>query len=407
MLSRTHRLIFAALVFCLLAADRARAAQPSTLSLTLVKPQAAADGQLGEKLLSLVEFDLAADKSLAIVERRQIDLIVQEHVLDRSLAGDLKLQLGKLLTADDLAMLEFLPAETGQPAGKPAEKPTENLTGKPMVRLRVVAAKTGVIRGVTVAPVDEATLEEAAQQLADYVSAVIAAPSKPVVTVAVAPFESQGRFDRLRPLELGLRDLVSARLVELSGARDKKPANGAATVSGAGPVEHGATDSRAGFDSLRLFRQKPPAQGAAGRGAAYLIRGEIDERETDRQRLLVVRGEMLNAQTRRSTGAFEFECLPAALEKRLAAEVDRLAGQLSENEKIGGLPTTAGQFEIESLKGATIADLRRMKRSRPPTRETPFFRLAGEEPFAGRRGSSTSTRPWGAICWKRRSIAWR
>ena len=114
-----------------------------------------------------------------------------------------------------------------------------------------------------------------------------------------------------------------------------------------------------------------------------MIRGEIDERETDRQRLLVVRGEMLNAQTRRSTGAFEFECLLAALEKRLAAEVDRLAGQLTENEKIGGLPTTAGQFEIESLKGATIADLRRMKRSRPHTRETPFFRLPGEEPFAG------------------------
>ena len=177
MLSRTNRLILAALVFCLLASDRARAAQPTTLALTLTRSQDAADKQLGEKLLSLVELDLAADKSLAIVERRQIDLIVQEHVLDRSLAGDPKLQLGKLLTADDLAMLEFLPAEMGQPAGKPAEKPAGKLAGKPMVRLRVVAAKTGAIRGVTVAPVDEATLEEAAQQLADYVRAVIAAPA--------------------------------------------------------------------------------------------------------------------------------------------------------------------------------------------------------------------------------------
>ena len=92
---------------------------------------------------------------------------------------------------------------------------------------------------------------------------------------------------------------------------------------------------------------------------------------------------MLNAQSGRSVAAFEFECLPAALEKRLAAEVDRLAGQLSENEKFGSLPTTAGQFEIESLEGATMADLHRMKRSRPPTREEPYFRLPGEEPFIG------------------------
>ena len=227
MVSRKNRLILPALFCCLLAADRTLAAEPATLALTLTRPQEAAERPLGEKLLSLVELDLQSSKSLAIVERRQIDLIVQEHVLDRSQKIDPQLQLGKLLTADYLAMLEFLPAETGQSAGKPTEKPT----GKPTVRLRVVEAKTGAIRGVTVASVDEATLEEAAEQLADYVSAVIAAPSKPLVTVAVAPFESQGRFNRLRPLELGLRDLVSARLLELSGAsrsvagqaRSKKP----------------------------------------------------------------------------------------------------------------------------------------------------------------------------------------
>ena len=38
------------------------------------------------------------------------------------------------------------------------------------------------------------------------------------MTVAVAPLESKGRFDRLRPLELGIRDLITARLLELSGA---------------------------------------------------------------------------------------------------------------------------------------------------------------------------------------------
>ena len=49
---------------------------------------------------------------------------------------------------------------------------------------------------------------------------------KPAVTVAVLPFESKGRFDRLRPLELGIRDLVTARLLELSGASFAKGAEG-------------------------------------------------------------------------------------------------------------------------------------------------------------------------------------
>ncbi len=36
--------------------------------------------------------------------------------------------------------------------------------------------------------------------------------------MAIAPLESKGRFERLRPLELGLRDLITARLLALSGA---------------------------------------------------------------------------------------------------------------------------------------------------------------------------------------------
>ena len=94
------------------------------------------------------------------------------------------------------------------------------------MRLRVVDPKTAAIRGVTVASLDEETLEETAEQFARYVSALIRAPEKPTVTVAVAPFESKGRFDRLRPLELGIRDLVTARLLELSGCGCRRPLPG-------------------------------------------------------------------------------------------------------------------------------------------------------------------------------------
>ena len=213
---------------------------------------------------------------MAVVERRQIDLAIQELVLDRSRPGDSQLQLGKLITADFLVMFEVVPPEKDSP--------------KPCVRLRVVDPKTAAIRGVTVASLDEETMEETVEQFARYVSALIREPEKPTVTVAVAPFESKGRFDRLRPLELGIRDLVTARLLELSGAGSPAPAGqprqagprGAAPVPGAAAVEHGAIAARAGLDPVRVCGQEPVAEGAslARRGVSHSRRRSTNDKTT-------------------------------------------------------------------------------------------------------------------------------
>ena len=138
----------------------------ATVALTMTRPAAAGkDQQLAENLLTLVELAIQPDKSLAVVERRQIELVIQELVLSQTRPENSQLELGKLVTADFLVMLELLPPDKDSPA--------------PWGRLRVVDPKTAAIRGVTVASLDEATLEDTAEQFARYVSAVIRAPEKP------------------------------------------------------------------------------------------------------------------------------------------------------------------------------------------------------------------------------------
>ncbi|MBC7822113.1 MAG: hypothetical protein IAG10_34950 [Planctomycetaceae bacterium] len=180
----------------------AAAAAKTTIALTTTRIAGAdpANHNLTDSLVALLELQLLADDSLSVVERQQIELAMQELALSRTRSADESLQLGKLVTADLLVMLEL--------------RPSDKKTDKPSALLRVVEAKTAAIRGITVATdVEEASLEEIAEQFARYVSSVVREPNTPTITVAVAPFESVGRFDRLRPLELGIRDLVTARLL--------------------------------------------------------------------------------------------------------------------------------------------------------------------------------------------------
>ena len=71
--------------------------------------------------------------------------------------------------------------------------------------VRIVESLTGAMRGVVVTPVELLTVDESAVHIAKYLSAVAARPAEAVVTVAVAPFESLGRFQRVGS-DLGSRD---------------------------------------------------------------------------------------------------------------------------------------------------------------------------------------------------------
>ncbi|HTU25766.1 MAG TPA: hypothetical protein VMF30_10230 [Pirellulales bacterium] len=362
----------ALLVASALWAAHAVAAAPTSIALTMTRPADGAPQQnLAENLLTLVELAVQAEGGLTIVERRQIDLALQELVLDGSRPADAQLKLGKLITADNLAMLELLPPDKGDKT--------------PWGRLRVVDPRSGVIRGVTVAALDEGALEERAKQFARFVSAIARSPNRPVVTVAVLPFESKGRFDRLRPLELGIRDLVAERLLVLSGAAAKttigaaggglpaKPPPRASPATAMSSVEKPRFQVVQRSSMEQLLRELALIQSGLSdksrlpeklpsRAAAYLIRGEIDERQQDGVYRVIVAGEMVRVDRQEVVKAFHLDCRPQDLETELSSAIDGIVARLLADESLGALLKVPDHLEVESLRDAVLGDLKRFER---------------------------------------------
>jgi hypothetical protein len=308
------------------------AAERTTIALTSTRPggMSAADQQFVENLATLMDLAVQSDESLAVVERRQIDLAIQELALSRARSADQSLQLGKLVTADLLVMLELRPSDDKE-------------NSKPSALLRIVEAKTAAIRGIVVATdVDESSIEDVAEQFARYVLAVVQQPQMPTITVAVAPFESVGRFDRLRPLELGIRDLVTSQLLRRT-VQVVQRSNLEQLLRELNLIQSGFADKD------RLPRTLPD------REAAYLVKGEIDERQVDGKFTVVVRGELRHAATAKVRESFEFECSPAELEGQLATRVDQFAkhfgvADASRIQTDGG----RGGHEHDSLKSVAL-----------------------------------------------------
>ena len=393
-----RRYLILLIVVCLIPLGRNRtalAAERTSVALT-VTAAAKSDRQLAEGLIALVESHVLADESLSLVERRQIDLALQELALSRVRSADELLQLGKLVTADLLVMLEL------RPSGEKANKPS--------VMLRVVEANTAAIRGITVATdVEEASLEEIAEQFARYVSSVVREPNTPTITVAVAPFESVGRFDRLRPLELGIRDLVTSQLLRRTGTLARLPNNTGERGGVSPPVSsvpnRGAdaaplaeTETQTGKSARptfqvmqrsnleQLLREMDLIQSGFAdkdllprtlpdREAAFLIKGEIDERQVDGKFTIVVRGELRHAASAKIRASFEFECPPTELEDQLSVRVDELAKHLGVSVVPGLSPFAPRKAELsrsesphsesESLKSLALRDLHRFRRLCP------------------------------------------
>ncbi len=267
---------------------------------------------LAGALLTLLELELSKQDELSVLECRQIDLALHELALTKDLSRNsaARLRLGKIASADLILTLELQ---------KP-EKDDESLH----VLIRIVESLTGIVRGVSVAPIEEARLDEAAVQIARYLAIVNDAPEKPPITVAVAPFESKGRFDRLRPLELGLRDMFATRLrrwgdtiasEESKDVGNKKAARGFQVLQRSSMQELLSELDliQSGLaDASRLPETLPT------RAAAFLVRGEIDERNDGGKFRIVVSGELVHAASNRAVREFEFESTPEKLEVQLA-----------------------------------------------------------------------------------------
>ncbi|MDA1055363.1 MAG: hypothetical protein O3C40_33605 [Planctomycetota bacterium] len=260
-------------------------------------------------LLALLESEVSMQPKLAVVERRQIGLALQELALSEDLGRNAatRLQLGKIVSADLILTLEL--------------KKPEQEDETPRVLIRIVESLTGIVRGVSVAPVAEARLDEAASQIARYLALIEAATEKPSITVAVAPFESQGRFDRLRPLELGLRDMIATRLLRWSDTLADQ-AGGFQVLRRSGMQE--LLRELDMIQSGLVDRTRLPAN-LPTRAAAFLVRGEIDENNEGGEFRVVVSGELVHAATNKSVRDFKIEAKPEELEFALAHQVDLLA----------------------------------------------------------------------------------
>jgi hypothetical protein len=341
----------------------------TTVALTVAvsKDADAADQQLATSLLTLLEAEVAQDNQLSVVERQQLDLALPELALsfDLSKSAEKKLKLGKLVNVDLILTMELLPQEK--------DSEVQN------VLVRIVESLTGAIRGVVVTPVELVTADESAAHIAKYLSAVAARPADAVVTVAVAPFESLGRFHRLKPMELGVRDMIATRLRrwgdlnstgEETSKRDE-PAEKDQTASGSPFLVLQRSNMQQLLNELDLVQsglvdQSRLPKSLPTRAAAYLVHGTIDERNENGFEI-IVSGKLVHAASGKTVRDFEFVTTPKELPQKLAARVDLIAGFLRHPD--GSVSKTPGMLreinQTELLFTQVVKDLRQFGRLTP------------------------------------------
>ena len=344
-------------------------AEKTTVALTVAvsKDATAVDRELATSLLTLLEVEVAQGGQISVVERQQLDLALHELALsvDVSKSSEKKLRLGKLVNADLLLTMELLPREQDSDAQN--------------VLVRIVESLTGAIRGVVVTPVELLTVDESAAHIAQYLSAVAARPTDAVVTVAVAPFESLGRFQRLKPMELGLRDMIATRLRRWGEPEATKKVS--ASKKEADDVEQTASGTpflvlqRSNMTQLLkeldlvqsgLVEQSRLPKSLPTRAAAYLIHGTIDERNENGFEI-IVSAKLVHAASKKTVRDFEFVSTPKELPQKLAIQVDLIAGFLRHPDgSVSNTPGTLREInETELLLAQVMKDLRRYGRLTP------------------------------------------
>jgi len=345
------------------------------LTIAVAKSADAENRELAAALLTLLEAEVAQGGRLSVVERQQIDLVLHELALsvDLSKSSEKKLRLGKLVNADLILTMELLPARK--------DSDVQN------VLVRIVESLTGAIRGVVVTPVELVTVDESAAHIAKYLSAVAARPVDAVVTVAVAPFESLGRFDRLKPMELGLRDMIATRLRRWGDLEPADPdgnkadgnkSDGRADAEGSSETAPGSpflvlqrsnmTQLLNELDLVQsgLVDQSRLPKSLPTRAAAYLIHGTIDEQNKNGFEI-IVSGKLVHAASGKSVRDFEFVSTPKELPQKLAANVDLIAGFLRHPDgSVSKSPGTLREInETELLFTQVVKDLQPYARLTP------------------------------------------
>ncbi|WP_210417766.1 CsgG/HfaB family protein [Bythopirellula goksoeyrii] len=315
----------------------ARAA--NTVAISTKSSANVADKQLVDALLPLLEHAVGEKKGLQVVEREQAAALVAE--LARSLESNNAnpLAVGQIDPANLLVTVEL----------SPAEEDSKNR----FTLVRITEGATAVVRGETAVPISAALIEEATAEIADFVATIAQGPTSRSATLAVLPFESVERFDRLRPLERGLRDLFVANLLQLETCRVVQRSSMEQLLAELELVRAGLTNEGRGLEA------------APEREAAYVLRGEIDERNTPNGNLVVIVAELVEVKSLKVVLRSEHACLPQAIAEQVAEIATEISKFVSASDDRPVPAKNAGIKEIDRLYELALRDVYRFNRYNP------------------------------------------
>ena len=310
-------------------------AQPTSVAITttLRDSQTQTQQDRANAFLDLLEVQLSQNDSIILVERMRIETALQEQLISQTLGTPQHegTPFGKLLSADLILNAQFLSAEG-------------EIDSTQMI-VRVVEAKTGTIRGVSIAAVDEISVEESAVNTARYLSAVVESPSEAAITVAVAAFQCEARFVRLRPLELGIRDILTAELLNHRRFHVLQRSQMSDLVREMELIQ-------AGFVDLTSLPVSLPE-----RSAGYFVTGTLNEHNANGSLQIDVSGQVNQAGQQEPILAFGFQTTPSQLPHELSLAAMKIAGVLS---KAARLPEPPRLAENHRSAGAASDETRRL-----------------------------------------------
>jgi curli biogenesis system outer membrane secretion channel CsgG len=336
-------LVLATVLASLASEGNGAQAKPTSVAIAATTRSGAgrAKKNLTEKLLPLVELEIAGRQEFHVVERTQIDAALRELVLNRALQSDpaTHLQLNRIRSADLILLLQMLPPDKA---------------GRQYFEARAVESLTGAIRGATVVPISDATIEDAAAEVAHYLATIIHSPTTAGVSIAVSPFECVGPFDRSRALEFGIPDLIVARLLKAERFRVLQRTNMTQLMDEVDLIRSGLADKKHLPETL------------PSRSAAYFLQGTIAERHATSGRSkpapdIEITGKLIHADSKKEVLQFHFVAARNDLLNQLGAQVKRITEYLTKKSgATNGSGKAALSDETQQLFELAIRDISRL-----------------------------------------------
>jgi Ca2+-binding EF-hand superfamily protein len=189
-----HLLLAAGLLFVCVE-SRAEPAPPIRLAII-------SQGTAVAPIADLLTAELSKDQNLALLERDQIAKVLREQTLDLSHGGKNLVQVGQILGADGLLILQNAPKGAG---------------GEPSFFVRLVAVKPGVVLAVEEHPVSIINRPEWPAEFAGHMKALLPKLSvlpKDAIPISIVNLRSAVSSDEGKETERELKPLTILRLTQ-------------------------------------------------------------------------------------------------------------------------------------------------------------------------------------------------